>query len=287
MMAKKFDRVFIEITNACNLACSFCCANKRPRGFMPKELFEKVIEQSAPLVTEAVFHVLGEPLLHPQLAYFIEHVRSAGMSVMLTTNGTLLSPKLADLLATKNIRQINISLHAIEQVDNKEEYLKNTFDFVSLLNKNDPDIYVNLRLWNILSATNDLVVDKLNSYFKTNIILPERLEQFKDEKSHKLMGRVYLHLDTRFIWPDISLPVIDEEGFCYGLDSHFGVLVDGTVVPCCLDGRGELALGSIINDDLNNILNSPRANEIIKGFRQRKIKEELCKRCDYRTRFKK
>jgi radical SAM protein with 4Fe4S-binding SPASM domain len=283
----KYERVFIEITNVCNLACSFCCANKRQKQFISRELFEKVIDQSVPLVKEVVFHVLGEPLLHPQLEYFVDYARSAGLSVMITTNGTLLSPKFANVFAAKKIRQINISLHAIEQVDNKEEYLKNIFDFVFPLNKNDPDIYINLRLWNILSETNTEVVQGLNSCFNKKIVLPDKLDQFKDDKSYKLMDRIYLHLDTRFVWPDLSLPVIGEQGFCYGLNSHFGVLVDGTVVPCCLDGGGDIALGSIMNDDLNNILKLPRAKAIIDGFRQRKIKEELCKRCDYRTRFKK
>lgn len=283
----KYERVFIEITNVCNLACSFCCANKRQKKFISRELFEKVIDQSASLVKEVVFHILGEPLLHPQIEYFIDYAQTAGLSVMITTNGTLLSGKFADFLAVKNIRQINISLHAIEQVDDKEAYLKNVFDFIFLLNKNNPNTYINLRLWNILSETNTEVVQGLNSCFNKKIVLPDKLDQFKDDKSYKLMDRIYLHLDTRFVWPDLLLPVLEEKGFCYGLTSHFGVLVDGTVVPCCLDGGGNMALGSIIDDDLNNILNSPRAKVIIKGFRQRKIKEELCKRCDYRTRFKK
>ena len=83
------------------------------------------------------------------------------------------------------------------------------------------------------------------------------------------------------------MPIINEFGTCYGLRRQLGILVDGTVVPCCLDQDGIINLGNIFNEDLENIVSSDRAKEIVTNFRNNKLKEDLCKRCGYIKKFKK
>ena len=73
--------------------------------------------------------------------------------------------------------------------------------------------------------------------------------------------------------------------FCYGLKDHFGILCDGTVIPCCLDREGTLALGNIFEQDIQTILQSDRALHMVQGFRNRKASEELCRKCGYARRF--
>ncbi len=280
-----FKRVFIEITNICNLSCMFCPRTMRAPARMDRPLFEKIIRETAPYTKEVVFHVLGEPLLHQDLIYFIDHACAQGLSVMITTNGTLLTGDLAATLAEKNIRQMNISLHCLSSVPDKEKYLKDIFNFTRLAQKHRPEGYINLRLWNMLSDDNTWTMEQLNALFHTNIVLPKELSGFKDKKSCRLSGRTYLHLDSRFAWPDMRLPVLQKKGFCYGLRTHIGILVDGTVVPCCLDSEGAVPLGNIRETPLLRVLMSDRAKKMAQGFAQGTLTEKLCEHCGYMQRF--
>lgn len=224
---------------------------------MGLSLFQKIINESKTIASEVVLHVLGEPLLHPQILEYIDIVNASGMTVMLTTNGTLLNSELAQ----KKIRQINISLHAMVALPDQEAYLDQVVAFAREAQVYNPEGYINLRLWNRESRQN--------------------------WKSRKLEGRIYLSLDKRFTWPNLDLPIIQTKGFCYGLETHFGVLVDGTVIPCCLDGAGHIPLGNIEAQALADILSSARAQSMRTGFAKRDLVEPLCQRCEYRSRFHK
>jgi radical SAM protein with 4Fe4S-binding SPASM domain len=100
-----------------------------------------------------------------------------------------------------------------------------------------------------------------------------------------IKDRLYLHFDTEFIWPSLDLPALGTSGRCYGLSSHFGILVDGTVVPCCLDKEASIPLGNALDTPIVDILASRRAQDILKGFKQNKLIEKLCQRCQYIDRF--
>ena len=101
-----------------------------------------------------------------------------------------------------------------------------------------------------------------------------------------LRDHLYLERAGKFDWPDLSA---GESGaqFCYGLRDQLGVLVDGTVVPCCLDHEGDVALGNLFTQPLTEILTSPRACALREGFSRRKPAEELCRRCGFAARFNK
>jgi radical SAM protein with 4Fe4S-binding SPASM domain len=253
---------------------------------MPKELFEKIIDQSKNIAEEAVFHILGEPLLHPLLEQYLCYASAAGMDVMITTNGTLLK-KQADILLTRDIRHINISLHALNPLENRNELLAEILDFTKQTLDKKPERYMNLRLWNTMTGDNRWIIDRINDLFGTDIPVPQSLGEFKDFKSRPISGRVYLHFDTVFEWPDINSPVKQEKRFCYGIKSHFGILVNGTVVPCCLDGDGVINLGNVKETPLVDILNSVRSQKIFNGFGKKELVEELCRKCSYIGRFEK
>ena len=107
----------------------------------------------------------------------------------------------------------------------------------------------------------------------------------KTNKDFKLAQKTFLQLANKFEWPDISKDMDNEKVFCYGLRNQFAILVDGTVVPCCLDNQGQINLGNIFKTSLKDILNSERAKNIYEGFSNRKAVEDLCKRCQYAQRF--
>ena len=86
----RFKKIYVEITNVCNMHCSFCIQNKRPQHFMTIDEFSHVINEIKPYTSMIYLHVLGEPLLHPQLFDFMKLAEAAGLFVQLTTNATLI-----------------------------------------------------------------------------------------------------------------------------------------------------------------------------------------------------
>lgn len=292
-MRKKFKKIYIEITNRCNLSCSFCPPTKRPGAMMTPEQFAAVLDAIKPWTDYIYLHVKGEPLLHPQLGALLATAREKGLYVNLTTNGTLL-PKAAPTLMAHPARQINLSLHSFEANDLKPlgmtftDYIMSTLDFAKAYS---PEFGITcLRLWNLdpeqMSAPqrekNTLILDAIRRTFEFDGSLDHRDYAYRDVR---LAERTYLSFDHEFCWPALDAPDFGPDGSCHGLKSHIAILCDGTVVPCCLDGDGIIDLGNIFQNALEEILNTPRAQALVTGFQNRHIEEPLCRRCGYRTRF--
>ena len=183
-----------------------------------------------------------------------------------------------------------ISLHSFfDNFPGKDptKYLQRIFSFTDRALAERPELYLNYRLWNLN--------DPLGSQTPNTEMLASICERFdfkapteldvRQKKSIKIKDRLYLHFDTEFIWPSLDLPVLGTSGTCYGLSSHFGILADGTVVPCCLDKEAAIPLGSAADDTIENILASSRTQAILRGFKQRQLVEKLCQRCQYIERF--
>lgn len=291
-MKKKFHKVNIEISNICNLQCSFCPEVIRSKKMMSVELFEKIIQQLQGLSEQVCFHLMGEPLVHPQLPQLVEICEKYQMPVFFVSNGVLLRPNLADLLLHPIIRQVNFSLHSFfDNYPGKDptSYLEKIFEFTESAFLRRPDLYVNYRLWNLNdpkgSGTDNVdMLARIQSRFN---FAPIQELDVRLKKSLHIKNRLYLHYDTEFVWPSIDQELLGTEGFCYGLSSHFGILVDGTVVPCCLDKEGKIPLGNANTETIENILNGPEAQAILKGFNKRKLINPLCQRCNYIERFNK
>ncbi len=267
IMPKKFKKVYIEIGNICNLQCRFCPGTRRePRQMSAKE-FAQIVEQIKDYTEHIYLHLMGEPLLHPELAEILKIARKAELSVNVVTNGTLLEST-GNALIDGKIRRCAISLHCAECSEN---YLNSVFDFAEKASRNG--IITVLRLW----------VEGRDSE-KYHAVISRFGEGTKTRNGLKFAEKLYLEFGEEFDWPDENAPE-RKVGFCYGLRDQIGVLADGTVVPCCLDCDGTIALGNLFDRDLDFILSSPRAQAIIDGFSRRKPSEELCKHCGYAERF--
>lgn len=286
----RFKKIYIETTNICNLSCNFCPKTSRKLGFMNKEDFKKVIDKVKGYTNHIYLHLMGEPFLNKNLRDFLLIAEEANLKVNITTNGTLINEVNDILISSKALRQVNLSLHSFEANDNNidfYEYINNILDFINEANIKS-EVICALRLWNIdtedLKANNDLnsnilrlIEDKLSLDFSLSEALIEK-------KNLKLKERVYLNMAEKFSWPDINLSLLSEEVFCHGLRDQMGILLDGTVVPCCLDSEGKIPLGNIFTESLEDILKSERARNIYDGFSRRRAVEDLCKRCGYAKR---
>lgn len=264
-----YKKVYVEITNICNLSCPFCIKNNRPQQIMDEKSFEKVLEKLQPHTKYLYFHLLGEPLMHPKINEFIDKA-SVNFSVNITTNGYLIH-KIKD---NKNIRQVNISLHSFDEIYGKtlEEYLTNIMSTVDILKEST---YISLRLW-AYNKNFDKIIEFLEKKYQ------KKLETNKKVERQTLEKNVYLNYEQEFEWPDLENNFEKETGGCRALKDHIGILVDGTIVPCCLDSKGNIKLGNIYEDDLEKIQKGKRYQEMLTGFQNQKRVEPLCKKCNFR-----
>lgn len=289
---KKFKKFYIEITNVCNLACNFCPQTKREPEFMKVENFSNILDKIKPYAEYIYLHVKGEPLLHPEIDKLLDLSYEKGFKVNITTNGTLIN-KVKDKLLTKPaLRQINFSLHSFDGNDhskNKDEYINNILSFSNSAIKKT-NMLISLRLWN-LSENNIANLERKRNHSLLEIIEKEFNLNYKIQekvspgRGIKISDRIYVNQDHQFKWPDLNEEADNGEGFCYGLRNQIAILVDGTVVPCCLDGEGVINLGNINKMDFSKIIESKRATDIFNGFSNRQAVEELCKKCGYRKKF--
>lgn len=289
---KKFKKVYIEITNICNLACDFCPQTIRAPEFMRVETFSGILDQIKAHTDYIYLHVKGEPLLHPELDQLLDISYAKGFQVNITTNGTLIHNVRDMLLRKPALRQINFSLHSFDGnmgFRDKGEYIDNILSFARDALEKTKTI-ISLRLWNLgekhVSDSERRINDELLSAIENEFDLPFKIqEEVVPARGIKIADRLYINQAHLFRWPDLKAEEDRGSGFCYGLRNQAGILVDGTVVPCCLDGEGVINLGNILATPFSEIIESKRARDIVDGFTRKEAVEELCRKCGYRQRF--
>lgn len=274
----RFQKIYVEISNLCNLRCAFCPGTKRTPGRMTAEQFETLLPKLKPYTEYLYFHLMGEPLCHPELKAFLDLAKD--FKVIITTNGTLLGRQQESLLSAPNLHKVNISLHAFEANDLAvpfADYLADCFRFGQAAQGKKLTVY---RLWNQggQAARNEEILAAMEACFP---------KPWTEKRQGIQIGeKVFLEYGEKFDWPDLQAEEDTKPLFCYGLRDQLGVLWDGTVVPCCLDHEGDIALGNLFAQEMEEILQSPRAKAIYDGFTARQAIEPLCRRCGYARRFR-
>lgn len=262
-----YKKVYVEITNACNLSCDFCILNKRPIHYMTETEFKVILSKLKGYTNYLYFHILGEPCLHPKINEFI-NLASKDFKINITTNGYLIDK----IQNNKNIRQLNISVHSFHARYGKslKEYMDNILESVSILSKYT---YVSFRFWQFTKDV-DKIIEILEKYYNIKIDITK-----KGNKT--LAHNVFLNISNPFDWPDLQSNYSNQEGFCYALKDHIGILSNGTIVPCCLDSNGDINLGNIFQTDLKKLQNSKKYITMASNFKNGKRNESLCKKCNF------
>ena len=269
----KFKRIYIEITNVCNLNCSFCNSSNKVKREMTPEEFKEVLSKINNYTDYIYLHVKGEPLTHHNLDKILDITKEYNKKVCITTNGVFLKNRLPILKEYDNIYQINISLHS---ENNKKNYLEDIISSVNELSS-----YISYRFWTL---DNNKMDNKTKEYIK---VLKEVYNKEEIYDGIKLKDKVYLSLDNKFIWPSINNDYYNERGTCLGAKTQLAILSDGTVSICCLDSEGVSNLGNIYLNTMEDILGSDKYQNILKGFNDHKVYLDICKHCSYKERFDK
>lgn len=252
---------------------------------MKIEDFETVIKKIKDYTDLVALHVKGEPLLHPQLGEILWILNKYNLKTNITTNATLIDKNIDIITKSNSVRQLNLSLHSSLESPNidAKKYLEKIYACVKKLE--NTNIIVSYRLWNL----NDIVDNEKNNeiikFLSEKYEIKKLKELLAKNEWIKLKDRIFINQDTEFIWPNLNSKILNENGRCLALKNQIGILVNGDVVPCCIDSDGEIILGNIFNQDLEEILESPRAKNMKIGFENGIIVEELCKRCGFLSRL--
>ena len=276
-------KVYLEISNVCNLECEFCHGTKRAARLLSEAEFEALTDALVGEIKFLYFHLMGEPLLHPSFPHFVKRAWEKGFYPILTTNGSLLA-KCAQTVLENLPYKISISLHApaANAAFADPAYFENCIDFAKRAAAKG--CIVVLRLWNLGGDGEDenaTILDRLHAAF------PGEWPPSHRDSVRLSRDKVFLEWGEHFEWPDPSAPAVPEDTdiFCHALRDQIGILSDGTVVPCCLDADGNLALGNLFSTPLREILNTDRAKAIYEGFTIHRATEEMCRRCGYARRY--
>lgn len=271
-------RAYIEITNRCNLSCPFCMKHERPYCDMTIEQFTHCIQQIKPYTDYVYFHVQGEPLLHPHIDQLFSVADENRCHVQLVTNASLLHHH-PDLYTHPSLRRISFSLQSIEYQNSDPHTLVNTI-LTFHKHAKQHGIHCEIRFWRDDQTMMPKTMECLN-------LLKERYTFSRTTRpnSVKLDDYLYLSYGNSFSWPDMLKDQETDTGTCRAID-QIAILSDGTVVPCCLDCKGIIALGNIFTDSLDSILSTDRYRSMVQGFAQHRIVEPLCRKCTYRLRFR-
>ena len=277
-----FKKIYIEITNICNLKCKFCPETKRKKQSMTVNDFENIIRKIHGHTNLVCLHVKGEPLIHPHLGDILKILEKYNLKANITTNGTLIKDKLEIIKSSKAIRQINFSIHSITQNENlNKQYILDIFQSAEKLE----NIIISYRLWNLQNVKqnhiNKPIIKAIEEYYKISNLK----EQLTKREFIQIKEKMFINQDIEFTWPDINKNPIIEKGRCLALKEQIAILVDGTVVPCCLDNNGDIPLGNILEETLEEILNKPKSITIKKNFENSVITCKLCKTCGFLERL--
>lgn len=235
--------------------------------------------------------MVGDPLVVKNLSDYLEISFQNHLKVNITTTANILKEEMFETLSHDAIKQVNFSINSYNANSHKkslEEYLEPIFHFCSYVLQHQKELFVNLRIWNLdniqsAKAFNKEVFDRANTFFGCDVKMDEIYAN--RPKNIKIARKIFFNFDDYFNWPSLNNAFVSTQGFCYGLESHIAILSSGEVVPCCLDKDGIIPLGNLKEHTLKEILSSPKAVAIKNGFAHNNVVEELCQKCDYRTRF--
>ncbi len=290
LQERAFKKIYIEISNVCNLQCTFCPVVDRDKKVMSVNFLRQTLRQIKPYAERICYHVMGEPLNHPHFGEAVQAAHEEGVALEITTNGTLLSEQMQNILLSPAIVQVNFSLQSF--VDNfpkadPKVYFDKILQFCAVAENKRPDMYINFRFWNLQPGQ---LQNDINEFFLTTLEKLYSLEINRNvdpafNKSKKLKGRLYLHFDSRFEWPNKKHDVLETRGTCWGARSQLAIHADGQVVPCCLDKEADIPLGDLNSSSFEAVIQGQAYLSLKEGFEKNELRADLCKRCSFRQRF--
>ena len=250
--------VDIELTNHCNFNCLFCGQQtmKRPKGFISWKVFKKVVDECAEHNTPIRLIRWGEPLLHPDIIKFCKYIKSKGLPLHITTNGSLLTDEMGKAFIDMGLDSIIFSFQGADKKgyeqmrgEHYDKVVDNIFRFINYKHSFDGEIKPYIHITSTMTDETkqeikdfksqwEIIVDEV-TVGKTNLgrINPS---QMKSLENIKKLGQLK---DT----------VEKKHRPCTEVLQKSSVDWDGKVSACCSDWDNFMTVGDINNQTLKDI----------------------------------
>ena len=291
---KTGKHVFIELSSACNLHCSFCAYSwsSRKGTFLPLPLLAKILADLRQLhpVDYIMFSALGEPTLHPQFGEACRMVQKAGYRLVVTTNGTRLNESIRELPIDELYVSFNTPTpesYALKRGKGPsfDAYVDNLAAFIQSVPLFDTYLYFltqNLRDYpgavgfaepespEFARRLEDLL-RRIRPGMRVPVPVPRQME---------LYSNVFVLLKPLTLWVNENLPphlALKEAlhipgASCSYYKHHLNIIATGEVTICCGDSDAALSLGNVQTESLRKIYQRKRPDAEL-------AENALCRKC--------
>ncbi len=303
--------VIWELTRGCNLKCKHCFSNSgRPEA---EELTTEEVKAAIDLFADQkVFYINftgGEPLLRSDLFEILQYASSKKISIDLSTNGFLVTPRTVELLQEPNVFQVQLSIDGLGDSHDRFRGVKGSFqralEAIRLLRQANFGVVISTTVSKTnlaqISELIDLSMGVGASVFKTTLFIPtgrgkssrqelaldsgdvRRLALLMVEMEEKVAGRLLLKKDSCYPWlleknhlPDPAWMRPKNVSCAAGTSSLF-ITADGNVVPCPF--LRQLVIGNLRNDEFSDLWESD-ALSVFRTLKPGDLKGK-CSHCEY------
>lgn len=120
-----------NMTNRCNLRCKHCYISAEDRKYQDElttEEAEKFILNLAEMQAPVLLFSGGEPLIREDIFHLSRFATDRGLRVVLSTNGTLITPEMAKSIKESGMQYVGISLDGLHDIHDEFRCMPGAMD---------------------------------------------------------------------------------------------------------------------------------------------------------------
>jgi organic radical activating enzyme len=270
--------VQIEPTNLCNLRCVTCpgARSEFPRGYMDMGLFEKIVSEASEIGVKRIhLYLRGEPTLHPKIFEMVRFIKSKGLPLHLTTNGTTLTPsRSAELLESgvNSADQLTVSFLGHSKESHEANMVGIDHDLVV------GNIVELVRLRKQVGCNGPVVEVILNAPSDTKHESEAFLRFWRGKVDHARLGEISIEFQE---YGRDAVNAVRRDHPCNGILERMPVFWNGQVPQCNGDVGGEWILGDLNTDSIAGLWSCERLQEVRRIHREGRLEQlPACLHCD-------
>jgi MoaA/NifB/PqqE/SkfB family radical SAM enzyme len=266
------QEVAIETNSFCNQGCVYCPAThyRREDGAMSFSLFRRIADQIAGCAPYRVFlYGYNEPSLDDTLPAKISYLKQKGLRVLISSNGSGLSPSRVKALKDAGLTEISVNLPSVDTQtyrkmrtrDNLKEVLANLDDL------KDNNIFTEIIVLGKLDKNHQAAATGIMRAFPSQRIVLSPIinraglvpQEYANNMMHKRLAGCLEKRPGRSIY----------------------ITYEGKVLLCCQDYKERCVAGDLKKEDLDDILRQERYAEL-RAKSMGLVESEpdfICKKC--------
>lgn len=275
------SRVTLELTNKCNLSCTFCPRRymEKERGFIDTGLAISLIDEMAqhsPVAIVPFFR--GESLLHPEWFEILDHAQQQSVGdIQFTTNASLLTPDNIEKVLDLKLSFISFSLDTIDSKlynesrrgANFDQTMDNVLNF--LKRRDESNVSTEVQVSAVETPAHRAGMDAFVEYWKTKA---DRVRVYVEHSTNGYPGSI-----------DEELPDFQSRQPCHKPFTDMVIYWNGQVACCNHDWTRQVdgsPLGNVTQGGIAAVWNDEPYTDLRQAHLDCLIKDmKPCSGCDH------